>query len=287
MEQTIQKRLPVGGGDSWVTIDVYGRADAPGLVVVPGAMSDARAWRDVARSIDAWPSVSVVNRRGRAPSGPLTDAYSLRAEIDDLAAVLDELPPAQALFGWSYGGLIALLATEERPPRQVIAYEPVVRPFGGDVLPDLRSAAEAEDWDTTVDIVNRRIAGLDAAHVESLRADHETWATLCRLSVPAYAELAALNAVVPPDAWGRGTARIDLIVGERNHGRAPYGTSFDDVRKRVPHAEVHILPGQGHMAHLEAPAGLAGLLDKLAAPRPSTINHRNDETMKGSSHGRT
>ncbi|MFI0739201.1 alpha/beta fold hydrolase [Streptomyces sp. NPDC021100] len=277
MEQTIQKKLPVGGGTSWVTIDVYGRADAPGLVVVPGAMSDAHAWRHVATAVDAWPSVTVVNRRGRAPSGPLTDAYSLRTEIDDLAVVLDELPPGQALFGWSYGGLIALLAAGERPLRQVIAYEPVVGPFGSDVLPDLRSAAEVEDWDTTVDIVNRRIGGLDTAHVESLRADRETWATLCRLSVPAYAELAALNGAVPPDAWGRGTARIDLIVGERNHGRAPYGTSFDDVRKRVLHAEVHILRGQGHMAHLEAPADLAGLLDELAASRPSSISHRKDE----------
>ncbi|EMF01449.1 alpha/beta hydrolase [Streptomyces mobaraensis NBRC 13819 = DSM 40847] len=276
MEQTIQKKLPVGGGDSWVTIDVYGRADAPGLVVVPGAMSDAREWRHVAAAVEAWPSVTVVNRRGRAPSGPLTDAYSLRSEIDDLAAVLDQLPPGQTLFGWSYGGLIALLAAEERPPRQVIAYEPVVRPFGADVLPDMKAAAEAADWNATAGLVIGRLAGLDTAYVESLRADRETWATLCRLSVPAYAELAALNAAVPPDAWGRETARVDLVVGERNHGRAPYGTSFDDVRKRVPHAEVRILPGQGHMAHLEAPADLAGLLDDLA-PLPSAISHQNDE----------
>src|SRR5690349_448860 len=94
MEQTIHKSVPVSDG-SWVTLDVYGDAEAPGLVIVPGVMSDARAWSRVAREIQVWSSVTVVNRRGRMPSGPLTDAYSLRTEIDDLLAVLDDSTGAQ------------------------------------------------------------------------------------------------------------------------------------------------------------------------------------------------
>ncbi|MER6602064.1 alpha/beta fold hydrolase [Streptomyces parvus] len=86
MERTIQKRFPVGDG-SWVTVDVYGEPDAPGLVVVPGAMSDALGWRAVATAVGAWPSVAVVNRRGREPSGPMTAAYSLRTEVADLGVV--------------------------------------------------------------------------------------------------------------------------------------------------------------------------------------------------------
>ncbi|GHF54434.1 hydrolase [Streptomyces mashuensis] len=254
--------MPVGDG-SWVTVDVYGEPDAPGLVVVPGGMSDAHAWRHVATAIHAWPSVTVVNRRGRTPSGPLTHAYSLRTEVEDLGAVLDEYPATRAVFGWSYGGSIALLAAGERPLRQVIAYEPVVRPFGRDALPDLRAAELASDWDATVDIVNRQVAGLDAAHVDALRADRHTWATLQRLSMPTHAELAALNTAPLPDEMARQAGRVDLIVGERNQGTPPYGTSFDDVRQYVPHADVHVLPGQGHMAHLEAPAELAHLLNAL------------------------
>lgn len=263
MEQTIQKRLPVGGG-SWVTVDVYGEPDAPGLVVVPGAMSDAHGWRHVATALDAWPSVTVVNRRGRAPSGPLTSAYSLQAEVEDLGVVLDERKGTQALFGWSYGGLIALLAANERPLRQVMAYEPVMRPFGRHVLPDLRAAEQAADWDATVEIVNRKVAGFGAAHVEALRADHEVWAALRDVGRPAYAELAALNSAPPPEELARQADRVDLIVGRRNHGTAPYGTSFDDVRQRITRAEVHLLPDQGHMAHIEAPAELGHLLNGLA-----------------------
>ncbi|WNF28700.1 alpha/beta hydrolase [Streptomyces sp. C11-1] len=273
MERTIQKRLSVGGGGgegggdgaSWVTVDVYGDPDAPGLVIVPGAMADARAWRDVATAIEAWDSVAVVNRRGRAPSGPLTDAYSLRTEVADLGVVLDEFSGTEALFGWSYGGLIALLAADERPLRQVVAYEPVIRPFGLDVLPDLKAAEAAEDWDAVVGIVHRRIAGVDAAVVESLRADRETWDALCRLARPAYAELAALYGPPLPDEPARRADRVDLIVGGSNQGRAPYGTSFDDVARRVPRAGVHVLPGQGHMAHLEGPGELGRLISALAA----------------------
>ncbi|AKN74449.1 hydrolase [Streptomyces sp. PBH53] len=266
MEQTIQKKLPVGD-DSWVTADVYGDPDAPGLVILPGAMSDAHAWRHVATAIGAWPSVTVVNRRGRTPSGPLTGSYSLRAEVEDLGVVLDEFPGTRALFGWSYGGLIALLAADARPLPQVIAYEPVIRPFGRHALPDLKAAHEAADWDATVEIVNRRIAGLGAAHVEALRADRRAWAALRRLSRPAHAELAALNAAPPPHALARRAARVDLIIGRHNHGTAPYGTSFDDVRQLIPRAEVHTLPGQGHMAHLQGPAELGRLLDRLVTTR--------------------
>ncbi|MEU6244057.1 alpha/beta hydrolase [Streptomyces sp. NPDC047024] len=264
MERTIQKKLSVGG-DSWVTVDVYGEPDTPGLVVVPGVMSDAHTWRHVAGAIDAWPSVVVVNRRGRAPSGPLANPYSLRTEVEDLGVVLDEFAGTRALFGWSYGGLITLLAANERPVRQVIAYEPVMRPFGRHALPDLKTATETADWDRCVEIVNRQISGFSAAHVDGLRADPHSWALLRRLSGPLYAELGALDATLPPDVMARQADQVDLIIGRRNRGTAPYGTSFDHVWQHVAHAKVHELPGQGHLAHIEAPTELGRLLNNLAA----------------------
>ncbi|WP_093804369.1 alpha/beta fold hydrolase [Streptomyces sp. Wb2n-11] len=262
MEQTIQKRVSVAGG-SWVTVDVHGDPGAPGLVVLPGVMSDAHAWRHVASAISAWPSVMVVNRRGRTPSGPLTDTYSLRTEVEDLGAVLDVLPGTSVVFGWSYGGLIALLAADERPLRRLIAYEPVMRPFGRHALPDLKAARENEDWEATVDIVNRKITGLDPARVKALRADREVWEALRRLSEPLYDETLAVNEPLP-DVLARRADHVDLIVGGANRGTAPYGTAFDDIRRRVPAAVVHELPGQGHLVHLEAPAQLARLIDGLA-----------------------
>lgn len=251
-------------GGSWVVVEVYGDPGTPGLVVVPGVMSDAHAWRHVVRATTAWPSVAVVNRRGRTPSGPLTDSYAMQTEVDDLGVVLDELGEPSTVFGWSYGGLIALLAANERPVSHLVAYEPVAPPFGSHALPDLEAAAAAEDWDRTVEIVNRQISGFPAAHVEALRADPQTWGTLRRLGRPLHAETRALSTAPVTDVLARRAERVDLVIGEHNRGTAPYGTSFEDVRERVPHATVHVLADQGHMAHVEAPAALGRLLDGLA-----------------------
>ncbi|MHC3472874.1 alpha/beta fold hydrolase [Streptomyces sp. 7R007] len=193
----------------------------------------------------------------------------MRAEVEDLGAILDVFDGTRALFGWSYGGLIALLSAQERPMDHV-AYEPVLRPFGRHALQDLRSAHESADWDRGVEIVNRRISGPSAAHVEALRADHHGWAALRRLSRPLYAELDALNTVPPPRAMAGRADRVGLIIGQHNRGTAPYGTSFDDIRQRVAHAEVHELAGQGHLAHVQAPAEPARLLDQPAVRDSST-----------------
>lgn len=263
MEQTIQKTVKRDDG-SWLTVDVYGDPGAPGLVMVPGVMSDAHSWGAVARAITAWPSVAVLNRRGRAPSGPLTADYSLDVEVGDLLAVLEVLGPVKAVFGWSYGGLIALLAAGRHTMEQVIAYEPVGRPFAAEALPALRTAEQAQDWDRSVEIVNRDISGFTADYVAGLREDPAVWEELRRFSEPLAAELTALNAVALPDSLAGEAGRVDLIIGELNRHGEPYGTAFDAVVGRVPGGRVHELAGVGHLAHLEDPAGLGRLLDALA-----------------------
>lgn len=264
MEQALQKVVEVSGS-SWVTVDVYGEEDGPALVIVPGVMSDARAWRKVARSIEGWSTVAVVNRRGREPSGPLTSEYSLRLEVEDAAAVLREFTNVEALFGWSYGGLVALELASTLELPHVIAYEPVTRPFAAHALPALQVAHDNEDWDAIVEIVTRRISGMEPAVLEDLRANGEAWAELRRLSVPVYAETGALNAPRDPHQLAVKAERVDLIVGSDNRDRSPYGTSFNDVAAVTAHAEIHELADQGHMAHLEAPSALAALLTRLRA----------------------
>ncbi len=259
----MQKRVEVDG--SWVAVDVYGDPDGPAIVMVPGVMSDASAWRQVAMRLDAWETVAVVNRRGRQPSGPLTPAYSLPAEVDDAAAVLREFSDVRTLFGWSYGGLIALHLANARSVPHLMAYEPVMRPFGAQALPQLRQAHDDADFDAAVEIALRQVAGMGDEPVQALRADDTVWRELRRLSTPIYAETVAINEASQPAELATETDRIDLIVGELNRGRAPYGTSFDDVARHVPSATVHRLSGQGHLAHLEAPAQLAALVNNLAS----------------------
>lgn len=261
MERTFQNRVPVS--DSWVTVDVYGDPDEPAVVIIPGVMADAAAWSRVAQHLEGWRTVAVVNRRGRQPSGPLTDRYGLASEVDDAAAVLRSFTDVRTLVGWSYGGLIALHLANALPVPHLIAYEPIMAPFGAKALPDLKRAQCDADFDASVTIALQQVTGMADEMVEALRAEAATWSELRRLSAPIYDETLAINQAPQPAKLAVDAARVDLIIGERNRDRAPYGSSFDDVARCVPGATVHELSGQGHLAHLEAPDQLAGLMNQL------------------------
>jgi pimeloyl-ACP methyl ester carboxylesterase len=113
MDQANQKCVRFA--ESWVTVDVYGEDDGSALVLIPGVMADSAAWAEVARGLQGWETVAVVNRRGREPSGPLTGDYDLRREVQDAEAILRRFSDVQTLFGWSYGGTIAPPPREHRP----------------------------------------------------------------------------------------------------------------------------------------------------------------------------
>ncbi len=244
-------------------MDVYGDPDGPAIVLIPGVLSDAAAWRPVAAASAAWPTVAVVNRRGRHPSGPLPADYTIATEIADATAVLHEFTDVRTLFGWSYGGLIALHLATTIPIPQVIAYEPVTAPFGATALPDLRRAHESGDADARIEVALRQVAGMPTEEIAALRAKEEIWSGMRRLGTPVHAETRAINEA---PQLTEPACRVDLIVGEHNRdpGSAPYGTSFHAVARHLPHATVHQLDDCGHLAHLTAPAHLAALLDDLS-----------------------
>lgn len=227
------------------------------IVIVPGVMADARAFVPVADAMGRTAPVLILDRRGRAPSGPLGEGYAVSTEVADLRAWLDELGTPADLVGWSYGATIAIeVAALDDRVRRVIGYEPVLGPFGADALPALRAA----DPDARVEIINRDVSGFSAEHVAALRAG-PAWAQLRRLAEPLAAELVALNAFEPDTAWQRVPAA--LILGEQNRGHQPYGPAFDRVAARLPRSTTTLLPDQGHLAHVDDPVALGTMIGTL------------------------
>jgi len=224
------------------------------LVLVPGVMANAESWLPVVEHIHLPNPVIVVNRRGRAPSGPLGPYYSVRTEIDDLNLLLDELQTDAHLFGWSYGGLIAVeAATERYDLRSLTLYEPIATPFVPEQVPPLREAIARGDLDRAVEIVNRDISGFSAEYVAELRRS-PAWPSLVSLAAPLAEELGAINAHSP--ALGRYPSLdlpVTLLVGERTEGGFPYGKPFALIASALPQARTVRIARQGHLAHVHAP----------------------------------
>ncbi|HIT76289.1 MAG TPA: alpha/beta hydrolase [Candidatus Avipropionibacterium avicola] len=231
--------------------------DGVPIIVVPGAMAAAESYRPVVEAIERPEPVLVLDRRGRADSGPQPQSYSVATEVADLRQWIDHLGGPVVVFGWSYGATIALeLAGQDDRIAQVIGYEPVLAPFGADLLPALRKA----DADTRVEIINRDLSRVPAQEVAALRQS-PVWPSLCRLAEPALGELEAINAFEPGPGWA--DLAPELIVGDLSLGVEPYGPGFDRAAARLPRARTTILPGQGHLAHLDDPAALGRLVTGL------------------------
>jgi pimeloyl-ACP methyl ester carboxylesterase len=96
------------------------------IIVVGGALSSARTYVPLARALAKAFAVHVIERRGRNGSAPQGPNYAIDQEIDDLLAV-QAATAARAVFGHSYGGLIALEAARRSDAFSgVVVYEPGV-----------------------------------------------------------------------------------------------------------------------------------------------------------------
>ncbi|WP_323055385.1 alpha/beta fold hydrolase [Brucella intermedia] len=228
------------------------------LVILPGVMADARAWMPVADAIDLDTPIFIVNRRGRTPSRSIGADYNVAIEVEDLVAVVKSIGGPVHLFGWSYGGLIALEAAAAGLPICSLAvYEPVSRPFAPETVQPIITALSQGNTDHAVEIINCDVSGFDRAYVDVLRRT-PVWQELCRLSLPLGSELAAIDRFEPNYASYASINRpVTLILGEQNAGRGPYGTAFERCATAIPDAAIKRLSGEGHLAHISNPAILA------------------------------
>lgn len=231
------------------------------ILVIPGVMADAESFVSVIEAVDRPEPVLILDRRGRSPSSPLGEDYSVATEVADTRAWIDYLGGPVTLVGWSYGATIAVEVAAHVPHvKDVVAYEPVLGPFGQHALPALRTA----DLNRRVEIVNLDISLFPLERVESLRKT-PAWPVLCRLSEPLLEELTALNAFQPSENWS--SIAAELILGEHNQSIEPYGSAFERVAERLPRARTTIMPGQGHLAHADDPAALGSLIGELIGRR--------------------
>ncbi len=250
----------------------------PGLIVVGGVLSSAASYRPLADRLASAFEVHLVDRRGRAGSGPQRPGHSIEAECDDLLAVM-EATGARSVFGHSFGGLIALETARRRAElERVYVYEPGI-PLRGQF--DL-------GW---LDGYERFLERGDRRGAFAWMVKHSGFAPGALRIMPLWYVRAVLRLAIRRRRWAEMEPLLEANLGEHRIQAAldaPSAERFSAIRARtvlmggvrspdfisrallnelaqvIPDARVAILPGLGHLAPEEQPEKIAGAVRELS-----------------------
>lgn len=232
------------------------------LILLHGFTQTGASWRPVAAQAAERYRVHAPDLRGHGAASERRPV-SFEAVVEDVAGLL---PGAFVLGGYSMGGRIALAAALAHPAR----VERLVLVGTSPGLAEERERAERRRADEKLarelerDGVEPFAARWGAQELfagqppEVARAAHED---RLRNTAPGLAAaLRGLGTGVMAPLWERlGELHMPVIViaGERDTKFRAVG---EEMAARVPHAQMRVLAGAGHAAHLERPVEVAALL---------------------------
>jgi pimeloyl-ACP methyl ester carboxylesterase len=234
-------------------------------LLVHGGMDRGRGFARTARHLEGL-DVSTYDRRGYERSSGLETSADLDVQVDDLLAVIGQC--AAVVVGHSFGGLVALVAAQRHPElvAAVGAFE-APRPWraGGD------GHALSTPGDLAVEVARRD--GTRAAGEAFMRAviGDSMWE---RLPEPVQQKRRSEGAALVADvdaAHGAGVAYRDdafvvpVVVGRGTRSSPALAAAADDLAASVPGAELVVVDGADHGAHLSRPRGFADFVRRVVA----------------------
>ena len=246
--------------------------NGPPVIVVSGLFCTRQTTRELAEHLAARCTVVNYDRRGRGDSDD-TPPYAVEREVEDLAALLDAVGGAAAVYGHSSGaGLTLRAAAAGLPITALVAHEP---PYGGD---DEESQASARELAEIV-----RVALAEGRRADAIAAFFEPMGTPAEVVAGMTADPAML-AVAPTmnhdfavmgDPEG-GTIPEDLVRGIDVPALVVAGGAspefFRDTAARLadllPRATSVVLDGQDHGAPADVVAPVVADFVTTSAPTP-------------------
>jgi len=269
-------RIPVAPAET-LAVTIVGEG-AP-VVLIPGLFGSSYGYRHVMAMLDSAGFRSVgLEPLGIGSSGrPENADYSLTAQADRVAAVLDSLSIHQAVIvGHSLGASIALRVAYRHPEyvRGIVSLEggpgesattkslrtwmrfaPVARML--DVrgvmqqllYRDMRSSSFDDSW------VNDSVVwGYTAGLLQDSRATISAYQGMARSEEP---ELLR-------DHLGRITSPVVLLVGEKKHDSGPPSDEVELLIERLTSFVVDTIPESGFFIHEEQPAAVVHVVSAMA-----------------------
>jgi pimeloyl-ACP methyl ester carboxylesterase len=210
--------------------ETYG--DGPLLVLLHGNGGSIEAMRYQADYFRQNRTVVAIDSRGHGHSEMGKGRLTYEQMADDVAALIPQLDRGRAdIFGWSDGGIIALLVAR-RHPEAVHA----IALSGANLTPE---ALKPED-----------LAGMKSElHVaeEKLRAGDTSrpWATVCQ-----YLQLMITQPHISTEDLRLITGPALVLAGEHDMIPEPHTRA---IAAGLPNSDLHIFPQAGHAALMEVP----------------------------------
>jgi pimeloyl-ACP methyl ester carboxylesterase len=266
------------------TIAFYSTGMGKPVIVVGGALRSGIDYFLFAHELaNRGFSVHVTDRRGRGESGPQGPAYSIDKECDDLLAVQAETG-ATAVFGHSYGGLVALeLARRTDAFSRIAVYEPGVS-INGSIrvawLPSYRELLAVGDTRGAFACMARG-AGFAPGFVVKMpfwsarailrlgirQPEWQKMEPLLATNLSEHEQVAALDDG-SVERYASVNADVLLLGGTKSPSRITTEV-FTQLQRVIAGATVEIFPGLDHVAPSDkAPTALVALVaDFLVAPK--------------------
>ena len=211
----------------------------------------------------------VYDRRGRGGSGD-TQPWSLDREVEDLAALVEEVGGSSALYSSSSGAAVALAAASGAVPVTGLAlYEPPFFPGQSQQqhLDELRRLLAEDDRDGAMRYNMREVIGLPPEVVDGM-PQAPWWPTVLTVAPTLVYDLQTVHDVnTDPDweaRWAEVTMPTIVYSGDQTFPGLP--EAADAVAAAIPQASRRVLAGQGHGP---APEAMAPVLVEFLKTLPT------------------
>jgi pimeloyl-ACP methyl ester carboxylesterase len=236
------------------------------LIMIHGTGDTYKGFRKLKDQLSPHFTLYMMDRRGRGISGD-NEAYALRREYEDVAAVIDQLAEATRgpvnVFAHSFGAMCALEgALLAHNLRRMVCYEPSLNRTTSDPKRDaaiekMRDLIAQGDRDATVATHLRGIIGVPEETVAKQRAIPDAWAARMVMAHTMPRELHELKSkTFEPEKYNAIAVPVRFLLGGKSVGRGP--ENAQRLVAAIPGADLVVLEGQGHFGYLTTPELVAG-----------------------------
>jgi pimeloyl-ACP methyl ester carboxylesterase len=242
--------------------------EGPSVVVVSGMFCDRRTTQALAERLAQQFSVINYDRRGRGESGD-TPPYAVAREVEDVAALIDEVGGSASVYSHSSGaGLAVHAAARGLPITRLVLHEP---PYGPDDEESQRSARHlAEDVraavaeDRRADAIKLFMAdsGMPPEMIDGMSTDAKMQAAAPTMTYDLEV-MGDFNGGTIPDDLVR-TINVPTLVIAGGATPEFFRDTATRVTELLPHGEHTVLEGQDHAAPAEV---VAPVVAEFLAPR--------------------